>query len=108
MALITERAGRVYIRVGGNSQETASLVDSLPGGVAMSKDKTDSSNPVSLVSILNHSITHTVLYSLTDRNTDLDIHTRDYLHACQRLIARQRQVVLRYALQIPYWSLCLR
>ncbi len=57
MGLITERAGRVYIRVGGNSQETASLVDSLPGGVAMSKDKTDSSNPVGLVSTIRLSIT---------------------------------------------------
>lgn len=47
MALITERAGRVNIRVGGNSQDTATLVDSIPGGVAMSKDKEDSSNPVS-------------------------------------------------------------
>ncbi len=46
MALITERAGRVYIRIGGNSQETATLVDSLPDGAAIEKDKAASTNPV--------------------------------------------------------------
>ena len=48
MALIAERAGYVPIRVGGNSQDTASLVDSLPDGAVMEKDKADSSNPVRL------------------------------------------------------------
>lgn len=47
IALITERAGRINIRVGGNTQETAVLVDSLPGGVAIAKDKGVTSNPVS-------------------------------------------------------------
>lgn len=47
MALITERAGHVNIRVGGNSQDTATLVDSLPGGVALLKDQGNSSSPVS-------------------------------------------------------------
>ncbi|KAJ8585043.1 glycoside hydrolase family 79 protein [Rhizopogon salebrosus TDB-379] len=37
MALLRERAGEVRIRVGGNTQETAVLVDSLPGGVMMTK-----------------------------------------------------------------------
>jgi len=38
MAIIRERAGEVHIRVGGNTQETAVLVDSLPGGVMMTKE----------------------------------------------------------------------
>lgn len=48
MSLLTARAGRVTIRVGGNSQETASLVEvgSLAGGKAIEKDKDDTSNPV--------------------------------------------------------------
>ncbi len=46
MALVTDRAGRVHLRVGGNTQETAVLVDSLPDGLAIEKDKADSSNPV--------------------------------------------------------------
>ena len=47
MAIVAQRAGRVAIRVGGNSQETATLVDSLPDGAAIEKDKADSTNPVS-------------------------------------------------------------
>ncbi|KAG1737107.1 glycoside hydrolase family 79 protein [Suillus paluster] len=39
MALLRERAGEVHIRVGGNTQETAVLVDSLPGGVMITKEK---------------------------------------------------------------------
>ncbi|KAG2075500.1 glycoside hydrolase family 79 protein [Suillus decipiens] len=37
MALLRKRAGEVHIRVGGNTQETAVLVDSLPGGVMVAK-----------------------------------------------------------------------
>ncbi|KAG2129513.1 glycoside hydrolase family 79 protein [Suillus bovinus] len=37
MAILRERAGEILIRVGGNTQETAVLVDSLPGGVMVSK-----------------------------------------------------------------------
>ena len=40
MANIRQRAGGVSIRIGGNTQETASVVNSLPGGVAIIKDKT--------------------------------------------------------------------
>ncbi|KAG1830641.1 glycoside hydrolase family 79 protein [Suillus variegatus] len=39
MAILRERAGEVLIRVGGNTQETAVLVDSLPGGVMMTKER---------------------------------------------------------------------
>lgn len=46
MAHVTERAGHVNIRVGGNTQETAVLVDSLEDGKMIEKDKLASSNPV--------------------------------------------------------------
>lgn len=48
MALLSQRAGRVDVRVGGNTQETAVLVDSsgLPAGIMIQKDKAASSNPV--------------------------------------------------------------
>lgn len=46
MANIKQRAGGVHIRVGGNTQETASLVDSIEGGKAIAKDKGDVTNPV--------------------------------------------------------------
>ncbi|KAJ7574780.1 glycoside hydrolase family 79 protein [Mycena floridula] len=37
MSALTERSGRVNIRVGGNSQEQATLVDSLPNGRVLAK-----------------------------------------------------------------------
>jgi len=46
MANIKQRGGGVTIRVGGNTQETASLVDSLPDGKAIIKDKGTTTNPV--------------------------------------------------------------
>jgi hypothetical protein len=46
MANIQQRAGRVNIRVGGNTQETAVLVDSTPDGRILEKDVSGASNPV--------------------------------------------------------------
>ncbi|KAH9886697.1 hypothetical protein C8Q73DRAFT_714970 [Cubamyces lactineus] len=45
LAALADRAGIVTIRVGGNTQETASLVPSLPNNAMIAKDKEDSSNP---------------------------------------------------------------
>ncbi|KAI0270634.1 hypothetical protein BC834DRAFT_967376 [Gloeopeniophorella convolvens] len=47
MANIVERAGWVQVRVGGNSQESAELVESLPGGVMLAKDTNNTSGPTS-------------------------------------------------------------
>lgn len=44
---IKDRGGRVHVRVGGNSQESAVMVDSLPDGKPLEKDKSKSYNPVS-------------------------------------------------------------
>jgi hypothetical protein len=38
----------VHIRVGGNTQEYAYYVDTLPDGHAISKEKADTNNPVGL------------------------------------------------------------
>ncbi|KZT21347.1 glycoside hydrolase family 79 protein [Neolentinus lepideus HHB14362 ss-1] len=45
MANIKERAGRVHVRVGGNTQDYAYIVDSIPNGIAVEKDKLLSTNP---------------------------------------------------------------
>ena len=45
MANIVERAGWVQVRVGGNSQETAQLVPSLPNGTMLAKDTSNTSGP---------------------------------------------------------------
>lgn len=47
MANIKDRVGEVHIRVGGNTQESASLVESLPNNAILSKDNADTDNPVS-------------------------------------------------------------
>ncbi|KAH9850236.1 hypothetical protein C2E23DRAFT_896579 [Lenzites betulinus] len=47
MALLVERGGAVHVRVGGNTQETAFMVDSFPDGKIMEKDKEDATNPTS-------------------------------------------------------------
>ena len=46
MSFVAERAGRVHVRVGGNTQETARMVMSLPSGKAIEKQKVDTNNPV--------------------------------------------------------------
>ncbi|KAG1807867.1 glycoside hydrolase family 79 protein [Suillus subaureus] len=47
MANLRQRGGSVKVRVGGNTQETATLVSSTPDGAALEKDYGRSSNPTS-------------------------------------------------------------
>lgn len=47
MALLKQRGGVAHIRVGGNTQETATIVDSIPGGKVLTKANGNTSNPVS-------------------------------------------------------------
>jgi hypothetical protein len=46
MSNMVQRAGQVNIRIGGNSQEEATLVPSLADGKIIEKDSTNTSNPV--------------------------------------------------------------
>jgi hypothetical protein len=45
MSNIVQRAGQVYVRVGGNTQETASLVQSIPDGKVLEKNYGNTTNP---------------------------------------------------------------
>ncbi|KIP06544.1 glycoside hydrolase family 79 protein [Phlebiopsis gigantea 11061_1 CR5-6] len=63
MSIITQRAGSVVIRVGGNSQETATLVDSLANGKSIEKDKTNSTGPTETPTLL---FTPEILYMLAN------------------------------------------
>jgi hypothetical protein len=47
MANIVDRSGTVKVRVGGNTQDTAVLVNEIPNGADLTKDYGDTSNPVS-------------------------------------------------------------
>ena len=49
MANIQQRSGGVVVRVGGNTQETASLVESTPDGRILEKDLKGITNPVRLI-----------------------------------------------------------
>ncbi|KAI1796295.1 glycoside hydrolase family 79 protein [Ganoderma leucocontextum] len=61
MSIIASIAGEVHVRVGGNTQETAYMVDSLPDGKFLEKNKEDASNPTSTPVI---AITPDLLYML--------------------------------------------
>lgn len=61
MANIKQRAGRVHVRVGGNTQETATLVDSIPDGKAIEKDKTSATNPTATPGLI---FTAEIIYML--------------------------------------------
>ena len=76
LANLQERGGGVTVRIGGNSQETAVLVPSIPDGSTLEKDKSDLYNPVrmrppplSLQANCN-----------TDTNASLGIYPRDSVY----------------------------
>jgi hypothetical protein len=52
MANLQQRAGRVQIRVGGNTQETATLVPSLADGKMLEKNLQGASNPTQTPPVL--------------------------------------------------------
>ncbi|KAJ7359116.1 glycoside hydrolase family 79 protein [Mycena albidolilacea] len=52
LANIQERAGAVHIRIGGNTQEYAYYVDTLPDGHAISKEKADTNNPTQTPAVI--------------------------------------------------------
>lgn len=53
MSNIQSRAGRVNIRVGGNTQDTAAMVDSLPNNTVIMKETQNTESPVSLLLIVS-------------------------------------------------------
>jgi hypothetical protein len=89
MANIAERAGAVHVRIGGNTQEYAYFVDSLPDARAISKEKANTNNPVS----------HCFAYSFrrstwsTDVDAGRDLYDGFILYVVQHFLPRQRQMV---------------
>ncbi|KZT00162.1 glycoside hydrolase family 79 protein [Laetiporus sulphureus 93-53] len=74
MALITQRAGRVHVRVGGNSQENATLVSDLSNGKSIAKQSVDGGNPTDTPALL---YTPEILYMLS--NISGLVNTKWYL-----------------------------
>jgi hypothetical protein len=110
MANIQQRAGRVVVRVGGNTQETAVLVQSTPDGRILEKDMRGISNPVCGISsnfipydtLINSSsfyVHYTPFNLLIDTNTTLDLHARAAAHATCYILARERPLAPRCPVQ---------
>ena len=70
MANIKQRAGTVHIRVGGNTQETATLVDNIPDGKAIEKDKGSATNPTETPALI---FTKEILYMLGNISALADV-----------------------------------
>ena len=99
MSLITTRAGRVAVRMGGNTQETATLVDSLPDGAMIGKDKSvigGSSRTVRNSHLCDCALHLTVI---AGPDTYVGVYRRATVLACKRIILGQRKVVPWYSLQ---------
>ncbi|KAI0087558.1 hypothetical protein BDY19DRAFT_994874 [Irpex rosettiformis] len=63
MALLAQRGGTVPVRVGGNTQEFATLVGSIADGKALEKDKEDTSNPTATPNLV---FTSEIIYMLNN------------------------------------------
>ncbi|KAG6835065.1 hypothetical protein H0H93_005181, partial [Arthromyces matolae] len=71
MANLAEKSGRVNIRVGGNSQETAVLVDSTPDGKILEKNVTGASNPTQTPPLV---YTADLLYMMANISSLVNVH----------------------------------
>ncbi|KAG6824999.1 hypothetical protein H0H92_005126, partial [Tricholoma furcatifolium] len=71
MANLAERTGRVNIRVGGNTQDTAVLVDSTPDGKMLEKNITGASNPTQTPPLL---YTTDLLYMMANISALVNVH----------------------------------
>ena len=81
MSNLEERSGGVVIRLGGNTQEYASMVDSLPKGATFSKSAFTSNQTVSSLAMFPESIL-IVLSIFTDPDAGCFVHDRYVLHDC--------------------------
>ena len=88
MSIIASIVGEVHIRVGGNTQETAYMVDSLPDGKFLEKNKEDASNPVCLLIVSSGfenepDVLPQDQYAGDRHYARLVIHARQRLEPCQ-------------------------
>ena len=92
MSSLAQRGGRVNVRVGGNTQEYATLVSSNSNGKMIQKQNTGNNNPVGLIHIPVPVQTLTLLYN-EDTNTDTGLYGGGFLSARKRFISYQRSLV---------------
>lgn len=71
MQNLVDRGGPVRIRLGGNTQEFAFMVDELDGGKAVSKQKADSRNPTETPAVI---YTMDMFYLMSNVSSLVDLH----------------------------------
>lgn len=98
MANLQQRSGRVNIRVGGNTQETATLVDSLSDGKMLEKDNDNTANVTVSSPLCLHRTCHRTHAPSTDKNTASLVHTRPHVFDEKHLQLCQRPLVSWYKL----------
>lgn len=100
MALVSERGGKVNCRFGGNTQDYAVVVPSLPDNKAIEKDKTDSSNPV-CIHVLEKCVMNCLTITTVDGYPDLVSYPRNDISAQQRVNSCECAMVSRFVLPLP-------
>jgi len=96
MANLKERAGGVPIRLGGNTQEFAVMVDHLPNGRTFGKE--DSGTIATVWSKSQFLSSFNDLF-FSDKNSCRHLHARYVLYVFQHFIHDQREMVLRNSFQ---------
>ncbi len=91
MSLIIERAGEVQVRVGGNTQDYATLVGSTVDGKAIEKQSIDPNNPVSAPYQVIRMCPS--LSTMSDRDANDHLHGGASVHVEQYLLFSEREVV---------------
>ena len=94
MSLLAERAGQVVVRVGGNTQDYATLVANTSDGRILEKESIDPNNPVSLG--IHSPLTIYSIVPNADGYAYACLHGRPLVHDVEHLNLRKRQVVPRY------------
>lgn len=103
MANIKDRAGSVYIRVGGNTQESASLVDSLPNNAILSKDGANTNNIVNTWIIVLVIIDFLFFFQcISDQDATGCFHWGLDIHDGKHLFVSGRQMA--HGCVIPYFN----
>ena len=92
MSSVAQRSGQVNIRVGGNTQDYATLVPSLPDGEMIQKEQTGNTDPVSLVHAPDL-LKVLICNPCEDRNTDFRFHCGSSLHAGECFGSSQHTLV---------------
>ncbi|KAH9914075.1 uncharacterized protein BXZ73DRAFT_81751 [Epithele typhae] len=95
MSVVAARTGSVYIRIGGNTQEEATWVESLDDGKAIEKNKVNTNNPTQTPALL---YTSEILHMLS--NISALVPVKWYLGVPMNDTSQLRLQIAQYGQQI--------